>query len=233
MSIQTDIRTQELLAQFRAQRSLPRGEGKKAVAESSGTVAASRSVKQDLYLQAQASTSGMQAGKSGQASGDRVEISLAANLTIEAANGILNDSVVEQINKALQEAGIDLKVEDVGDLNIDTSPEATARRIVDFSAGFLEAHQQNHADEADAVRVEGFMSLVRGAIKDGFQKARDFLEGITKLSEAVDQNIDRTFELTNQYLDDFHREQLDLIQRAEADPAAAQGEEQGIPTEEI
>ena len=232
MSIQTDIRTQELLAQFRAQRSLSRGEEKKTAAASSGTVSASRSVKQDLYLQAQASTSGMQAGQS-QASEDRVEISLTANMTAETVNGILNDSVVEQINKALQEAGIDLKVEDVGDLNIDTSPEATARRIVDFSAGFLEAHRQNHADEADAVRVEGFMSLVRGAITDGFQKARDFLEGITKLSETVDRNIDRTFELTNQYLNDFHREQLDLIQRAEVDQAAARGEEQGIPTEEI
>ena len=58
------------------------------------------------------------------------------------------------------------------------------------------------------------MSLIRGAIEEGFQKAREFLEGITKLSETIDQNISRTFELTNQYLDEFHRTQVDLIQNA-------------------
>ena len=231
MSIQTDIRTQELLARFRAQRSPLRREGKEVAAKPSGTGAASRAVRADLYLQAQAGASGVQAAQPGQTSGDRVEISLSANMTVEAVNGILNDSVVEQINKALQEAGIDLKV--AADLGLDTSAGATARRIVDFSTGFLNAYRQNHADDAGEAQIEGFMSLTRGAIEDGFQKARDFLEGITKLSEAIRRNIDRTFELTEQYLSEFHREQIDLIRQAEGDRAAAPDEGRGIPAEEI
>ena len=120
--------------------------------------------------------------------------------------------MVEQINKALQEAGIDLKVEDAASSGQDTSPEATARRIVDFAGGFLDRFVQNHALESGKSQIQGFMSLVRGAIVEGFQQARDFLEGITKLSETIDSNISKTFELTNQYLDDFHNTQLDLIQ---------------------
>tara|TARA_B100001123_G_scaffold443162_1_gene588554 strand:+ start:11183 stop:11287 length:105 start_codon:yes stop_codon:yes gene_type:complete len=33
---------------------------------------------------------------------DRVEISLTANITVETVNGVMQDSVVEQINKAIQ-----------------------------------------------------------------------------------------------------------------------------------
>lgn len=139
-----------------------------------------------------------------QKSEDRVEIS--AEMTVEVANGIVLDSVTEQINKALQEAGIDLKVEESG--GQDFSPESTARRVVDFATGFLDQFQKNHAGEEFGTQVRGLMSLTRTAIEEGFQSARSFLAGITKLSETVEQNIDRTFELTNQYLDDFAQDQL-------------------------
>ncbi|MDP6039862.1 MAG: DUF5610 domain-containing protein [Candidatus Latescibacteria bacterium] len=135
---------------------------------------------------------------------DRVEIS--AEMTVEVANGIVHDSVTEQINKALQEAGIDLKVEESGGQNF--SPEGTARRIVGFATGFLDDFRQNHAGGDLSTQVRGFMSLTRAAIKEGFQNARSFLDDITKLSETIEQSIDRTFELTDQYLDDFAQEQV-------------------------
>lgn len=179
MPIHTDLHTEALLAQYRAQRTTT-----------------------------QQSTSGNKTTQTTQQTEDRVEISISTNLTPETANGIMFDSVVEQINKALREAGIDLKVEDGQTGKIDTSPEGTARRITDFATGFLDAFRQNHASEGNAVQVQGFMSLTRNAIQEGFQSARDFLEGITKLSDTVEQNIDETFELTNQYLDEFEQTQL-------------------------
>lgn len=224
MPIHTDIRTEALMAQFRAQRA----DAQKAQKPVEKNV---RTVQSDVRF----SASGLRSAQGGAMSGDKVEISLAASLTIEAANGILNNSVVEQINQVLQDAGIDLKIEETGETRIDVSPKATARRIVDHAVSYLDAYQQNHADKPAAPRVEGFMSLIRGAIEDGFQHARQFLEGITKLSETIDENINRTFELANQYLDDFHQAQRNLIQSAGTEPSVqpAAGEATDAPMEAI
>ena len=86
---------------------------------------------------------------------------------------------------------------------------------MDFGTGFLRVFLNSPADETGEVRIAGLMSLIRGAIREGFHQARDFLEGITTLSEMINENIDRTFELTNQYLDDFHQVQLNLMQVSE------------------
>jgi len=130
---------------------------------------------------------------------DRVEISV--NSTSATVNGVLNDSVVEQINRAIQESGIDLRIETDG--SIDVSPEAAARRISDFATGFHDAYTQSRASEPAPVRLTGFMSLIRGAIEEGFSEARDFLSGIQKLSDTMRDTIGRTFELTQGYLSDF------------------------------
>lgn len=175
MPIHTDLHTEALLAQYRAQRTTTRA--------------------------AQAVTDAPVTHKTK----DRGELSISANLTTDAANGIMFNSVVEQINKALQEGGIDLKVEE--DHKIDTSPEGTARRIVDFATGFLDTYRQNHTDQSNDVQIQGFMSLTRNAIEKGFQQATDFLKGITKLSETMEKNMDKTFELTHQYLDAFQQAQ--------------------------
>jgi len=181
MPIQTDLHTEALLAQYRAQRTKTRESH--AVSDNQNTHAT-------------------------QQTKDRVEISISAKLTVETANGIMFDSVVEQINKALQEAGIDLKVEDGQSGKVDTSPEGTARRIVDFATGFLDKYRKNHLGEDQSTQIQGFMSLTRTAIEEGFLQARDFLKGITKLSDAIEKDIDQTFELTNKYLDAFQNLQL-------------------------
>jgi hypothetical protein len=39
------------------------------------------------------------------------------------------------------------------------------------------------------------MSLIRGAIKEGFSSARKIFSGITKLDEALRDTINKTYEL--------------------------------------
>lgn len=182
MPVNTDMHTEALLARFRALRTETHQTNKPV----------SEKIKQPTQ----------------KVQMDRVEISLSANLTVQAANGIMNDSVVEQINKALQEAGIDLKADDVQAGKIDASPEGTAKRIVDFAAQFLTAYRKNHVDESDDIQINGFMSLTRAAIEKGFQNARDFLNGITKLSDEIEKSIQDTETLTHQYLDDFYKSQI-------------------------
>lgn len=155
-----------------------------------------------------------------QTSSDSVEITAAS--TAASVNGVLNDSVVEQINRAIQEAGIDLRIETDGSFEV--SPEGTARRISDFATGYLDAYSESRAAEPARVRIDGFMSLIRGAIREGFAEARDFLSSVTKLSDTVGQTIDRTFELTNGYLSEFRSAQLAAAE-ANADAQAASDKE--------
>ena len=219
MPIRSDIANQALVGQLRADRGTPRGGQKRA--EPSATESA-RVVRADVKPRAQEAASSRQADL---ATEDRVEISLAANLTVEAVNGILNDSVVEHINKAIQEAGIDQKVEETEASDVDTSPEATARRIADYSAGFLDRFAAGHGGMASEATIEGFMSLIRDAIEVGFRQARGVLAGVTKVSDTIDQNISRTLELTHQYLDEFHQTQVEQVQSAgeEDTPAPTTG----------
>ena len=102
---------------------------------------------------------------SSQSSNDSVEISAAAT-TSASVNGVVNDSVVEQINKAIKEAGIDLRIETDGSFEV--SSEGTARRIADFATGYLNAYSGSRASQPVEMRIDGFMSLIRGAIEEGF-----------------------------------------------------------------
>lgn len=195
MPIRNDIRTEALLAQFRAQREAVRGEEKKAQAKS------------------QESPTRVQAAN------DSVETSLSGRLNVEAVNGILKDSVMEQLNPALSDVGIDVSVREVERAGVDTSPEAAARRIAEFATGFLGAFGRNQVDGLGEEQIGGFLSVVRGAIDAGFQKAREFLEGIAEVTETIDESIERTFIQVSELLDQFHQTQLDMIRARRSDGA--------------
>ena len=140
---------------------------------------------------------------------DSVEISTEA-ATSATINGVLNDSVVEQINKAIQEAGIDLRIETDG--SFDVSPSGTARRIADFATGYLDAYSGSRLSEPMEVRINGFMSLIRGAIEDGFTHAKDFLSTVSGLSDTLSDSIDKTYALTQSYLSEFRSTQMAAAQ---------------------
>lgn len=150
-------------------------------------------------------------GQGRAASVDSVEIGLSMNMTVEDANKILKDRLADQINEAFERAGVEIDIREVERQNLDTSPEATAKRIVDFATGFLGVYAENHADQDEEGRLEGFMSLIRDAIDQGFADARDILKGIADISGPVSDAIDKTYELTQKGLDDFRQRQLDLI----------------------
>ena len=60
------------------------------------------------------------------------------------------------------------------------------------------------------------MSLIRGAIEEGFTHARDFLSGITILSDKLADTIDKTYQLTQGYLTEFR---YALLRSAEMEPS--------------
>ena len=165
---------------------------------------------------------------------DSVQIDLSINLSIESANQILNDRIAEKLNAAFEEAGVDLDIREIQNQNLDTSPEATAKRIVSFATGFFGAFVQNQGevqgeDQAETARLEDFMSLIGGAIDEGFAEALDILKGIADISGKIQDNVDRTYELVQKGLEEFRQRQLDLFSKRTAEPSATPALAQPAP----
>jgi hypothetical protein len=165
-------------------------------------------------------------GQGRAASIDSVEIGLSANMTVEDANTILWDRLADRINEAFRQAGVEVDIREVERQGLDTSPEATAKRIVDFATGFLGVYAEGHTDEGEEGRLEGFMSLIRDAIDQGFAEARDILSGIADISGPISDAIDRTYELVQKGLEDFRQRQLDLIAKRQGGEPGGHSEAQ-------
>lgn len=96
----------------------------------------------------------------------------------------------------------------------DTSPKATAERIVAFATRFYEAYQKNHPELQGEDALNGFLDLMKGAIDKGFGDARKMLDGMQQLQGKVATDIDDTYGLVQSGLEDFRKRQLDAMKSA-------------------
>ncbi len=85
----------------------------------------------------------------------------------------------------------------------DNTPEGTAGRIVSLSTGFFEAFKQHHAGEDEADVLKKFMATIRGGFEQGYNEARDILQGMSVLSGDIASNINKTYELVQKGYADF------------------------------
>ena len=85
----------------------------------------------------------------------------------------------------------------------DNTPEGTAERIVSLSTGFYEAFKQQHLGEPEAEVLKQFMATIRGGFEQGYQEARDILQGMNVLDGDIASNIDKTYTLVLQGYADF------------------------------
>ena len=120
---------------------------------------------------------------------------------------VLDTSLTDKINGAFQSAGIDTNVESLLSSGLDFSPQATADRIVGMATSFFGAFQLNHQGQEKGIQIEGFTSLVKDAVKAGFEEAGSILSGIGDISPEIAADIDETLSLVMKGLDDFAEEQ--------------------------
>jgi hypothetical protein len=159
----------------------------------------------------------------GGASADAVLLSIGRQIDVNYSQRVLETELGQQLGSALQDAGIEGQaLTDVLSGVLDTSPEATAKRIVDFATSFFGAFQANHAEEGGEAQVSGFTDLIRDAVEEGFAQSRDILEGIGQISSGVSDDIDQTYDLVMQGIDDFAEGQrlslAEQVSEASADP---------------
>jgi hypothetical protein len=85
----------------------------------------------------------------------------------------------------------------------DNTPEGTAGRIVSLSTGFFEAFKQQHAGEDEAAVLGKFMATIRSGFEQGYNEARDILQGLRVLSGDIASNIEKTYALVQQGYAEF------------------------------
>ncbi len=102
--------------------------------------------------------------------------------------------------------------------NEDTSPQATADRIVGFATNFYQAFREQNPELNDEDGLEQFMQEIGKGIDQGFADARDILTGLKKLEGKVADDIDETYSLIQQGLQDFR----ERMQQPKDEAAAAE-----------
>lgn len=116
---------------------------------------------------------------------------------------LLLKSAISSINELLAPEFGDNAIEAATVANLDNSPEATAGRIVALSTGFFEAFKQHHVGEAEADILKTFMETIRQGFEQGFNEARDILEGLGVLDGDIASGIDQTYQLVLKGYADF------------------------------
>ena len=86
---------------------------------------------------------------------------------------------------------------------LDTSPEATAHRIADFALGAFDRWHENHGELGEEEAREQFAAFIGGAISQGIEEARGILTALKALTPEVNTNIDTTYSIIQDRLNDF------------------------------
>lgn len=101
----------------------------------------------------------------------------------------------------------------------DNTPEGTAGRIVSLSTGFFEAFKQQHAGEDEAGVLEKFMATIRSGFEQGYNEARDILQGLRVLNGDIASNIEKTYALVQQGYAEFEAARSSQSDTAQTAPA--------------
>ncbi|HEX6733665.1 MAG TPA: DUF5610 domain-containing protein [Azonexus sp.] len=128
----------------------------------------------------------------------------SAEVSLNAGNqsqALLFRSAIERINELLEPTlGPDALQ---AKLSEDNSPEATAQRILTLSTGFFDAYAaQRPNDDPDQV-AKDFIELIRGGFEQGFNEAKEILQGLQVFSGDIESGVMKTYELVNKGYDDF------------------------------
>jgi len=88
------------------------------------------------------------------------------------------------------------------------SPENTAQRIVDGSTAFFSSYQTAHPELQGDALVNGFLDVIGGGIKQGFEQAKGILGEMKVLEGDIKSNVDLTYQKVLEGLEAFKNQHL-------------------------
>lgn len=108
---------------------------------------------------------------------------------------LLYKTALEGINSELEAEFGPNAAEKIKSSGVDTSPQATADRIVGFATAFYQKFSEQNPDMPEEERLDKFIALVGGGVDKGFEDARGILDGLGVLNGKVSDDIDSTYSL--------------------------------------
>jgi hypothetical protein len=94
------------------------------------------------------------------------------------------------------------------------TPENTAKRIVDGSTAFFAGFQAANPELEGEVLMDRFIEVVGGGIAQGFEEAKGLLGDLDVLKGDIADNIESTFQLVQDGLQNFRNQQLGITETA-------------------
>ncbi|MFT5164305.1 MAG: hypothetical protein ACI9FJ_002906 [Alteromonadaceae bacterium] len=103
---------------------------------------------------------------------------------------------IEGINKELEPTLGKNAAQNSFAQGIDFSPEATAKRIVDFATSFFPLYQQQQGGDGSLEdQLDSFLNAVGGGVDKGFGEAKDILTGLNVFNGDIEENANSTYDL--------------------------------------
>lgn len=109
----------------------------------------------------------------------------------------------DYLQKATEAGKTGEKVTNPYGTDTDTSPKATADRILSFATGFYDAFKKQNPNLSEEEGLDQFISKISAGIDQGFGEARDVLDSLKRLDGKVKTDIDETYELIQKGLTAF------------------------------
>lgn len=132
-----------------------------------------------------------------------VSLSLNNGSSSIASQELLARTVLDALNQKLEASFGPNAIQNTYEQGMDVSPQATADRIVQGATGLFARFSEKYADLTDSERLDSFLTTIRSGIEQGFKEARDILDGLNVLQGDIASNIDETYALVQQGLDNF------------------------------
>ena len=152
-------------------------------------------------------------------------LTATAEVSVSTGNrplAMLLKAAIEHLNEVLEPELGPNAIQAAVDEDVDVSPEATAQRIVSLSTGFFEAFKAQNPNEDEAVLLDRFMETISKGIEQGFSEAREILDGLQVLEGDIATNIDKTYDLVQEGLNEFFERMTEAFEESER---ATEGEE--------
>ena len=123
---------------------------------------------------------------------------------------LLYKTALEGINAELEPVLGENAAQKIYDSGIDTSPEATAERIVAFATGFYSRYKELNPGKSEEETLDSFLKVIGSGIEKGFTDAKDILKGLKVYEGEVEGGVNKTYDLVMQGLSSFREKMLEL-----------------------
>ncbi|MGI5308235.1 DUF5610 domain-containing protein [Rheinheimera sp. WS51] len=145
------------------------------------------------------------------------KVSLSSN---NDSLSLLYKTALEGINAELEPIMGTNAAQKIYDSGIDTSPEATAERIVSFATAFYGKYKEQNPGKSEEENLESFLKVIGGGIEKGFADAKNILKGLQVYEGEVESGVDKTYGLVMDGLASFREKMLEQIAKSEQEDSS-------------